>query len=370
MNLKQGLKNFFIPCLQNQLRPYSLRYKTLVFVMLLSVLVEVLFFVYVNIAFKQNALLSNIISSIQSTVADSLPSVIIEQVNQERLKQGEKVLANNSVLALAARLKALDMVAKGYFSHQGPDGQMAWNWIESVGYDYSYAGENLAVNFFDADDVVDAWMDSPDHRANILNDNFTDIGVAAVRGNYQGKETVFVVQMFASRAAPDASGKSFAGLNEPLAKDILIAKMSTTTLPKATTSEMIAGTSSPNLASNATTSVGNMTGVMPIKKLSYLTRYMVSPRHLARDAFTVLVIYILLVLLIPIYIVFRNHQSSNYWLRAREIYMLFKRPIWSSVVTLSCVGVVVLLNYLWARSGTTIFQAAINHDLGPWNWRR
>jgi hypothetical protein len=69
-----------------------------------------------------------------------------------------------------------------------------------VGYKFLYAGENLAVNFTESRDVDQAWMDSPTHRANLLNVNFREIGMAVMEGAYKGNDTIFVVQMFGTPA--------------------------------------------------------------------------------------------------------------------------------------------------------------------------
>ncbi|MBI4101680.1 MAG: hypothetical protein HY443_01810, partial [Candidatus Nealsonbacteria bacterium] len=84
-----------------------------------------------------------------------------------------------------------------YFSHVSPQGQNPWYWLDQVGYSFSYAGENLAVSFFESKDAVNAWMASPGHRKNILNGKFTEIGVGWALGKYQGRETIYLVQFFA-----------------------------------------------------------------------------------------------------------------------------------------------------------------------------
>ena len=88
------------------------------------------------------------------------------------------------------------MAQKEYFSHTSPEGKTPWYWFRKNGYSYIYAGENLAIHFFDSKDLVQAWLDSPSHRANILNKNFSNIGVGISKGLYEGKETIFIVQLF------------------------------------------------------------------------------------------------------------------------------------------------------------------------------
>jgi uncharacterized protein YkwD len=127
--------------------------------------------------------------------------VLIANTNQEReASLGGGQLATSTLLTEAAQLKANDMASKGYFAHVSPDGKTPWYWLDKVGYAYDYAGENLAVNFVNSPDISNAWMASPEHRANILNPVFKDIGIATAVGIYQGKSAIFVVQLFGDPA--------------------------------------------------------------------------------------------------------------------------------------------------------------------------
>lgn len=129
-------------------------------------------------------------------VASVLPGEIIALTNDERSQNTVSTLGENALLDAAAQAKANDMATKGYFSHVGPDGKEPWAWVAGAGYNYSYAGENLAVHFEDSTDVVNAWMASPTHRANIVKPVYTEIGVGVAQGTYQGQPATFVVQYF------------------------------------------------------------------------------------------------------------------------------------------------------------------------------
>ncbi|MBI2030117.1 hypothetical protein HYT05_00680 [Candidatus Kaiserbacteria bacterium] len=129
-------------------------------------------------------------------VASVVSSVIADLTNGDRASHQLQTLKVNPVLVAAAQAKADDMAAKGYFAHTAPDGTDPWHWFEKVGYEYAYAGENLAIDFSDSLDVERAWMNSPTHRENILNEHFTEIGIAVAVGMYQGRMTTFVVQAF------------------------------------------------------------------------------------------------------------------------------------------------------------------------------
>jgi hypothetical protein len=79
------------------------------------------------------------------------------------------------------------MAQRNYWSHVTPDGKQPWTFVETSGYHYQAAGENLAYGFGTSDQVMTAWMHSPEHRANILNPNYQDVGFATANiANYQG----------------------------------------------------------------------------------------------------------------------------------------------------------------------------------------
>ncbi|HEX5430237.1 MAG TPA: CAP domain-containing protein [Patescibacteria group bacterium] len=119
---------------------------------------------------------------------------IMSMVNADRVSQGLPRLDLDPTLNLAALAKADDMITNHYFAHTSPDGVAPWYWIKNVGYNYSYAGENLALGFQDASDLMNSWMNSPDHRANILSPNYQDMGLAVI----QSSDSTLVVQMFGS----------------------------------------------------------------------------------------------------------------------------------------------------------------------------
>jgi uncharacterized protein YkwD len=117
-------------------------------------------------------------------------------------------------LQAAAQEKADDMVKNGYFAHTSPLGVTPWYWFGNVGYDFSYAGENLAVNFSDSQDVTNAWMNSPEHRANILNAHYTNIGMAIATGTFQGQSAIYVVELFGTPAIVPVAVAPSAGNNK------------------------------------------------------------------------------------------------------------------------------------------------------------
>lgn len=153
-------------------------------------------------------------------------SDIISYTDRARVSAGGRPLVESELLTQAAQAKAEDMAARGYFSHTGPDGEEPWVWIELAGYAYQYAGENLAVRFEDSKDIVDAWMDSPGHRANIVKPHYTNIGVGIAEGEYQGAPATFVVQYFAAPAsgpAPRAEAPSEERVSQAVPQEAAVA---------------------------------------------------------------------------------------------------------------------------------------------------
>jgi uncharacterized protein YkwD len=136
--------------------------------------------------------------SILGFASNISPDRVVELTNQERLKQGLTPLKLSSTLSQAAQLKAGDMFAQNYWSHTSPSGRDPWSFFQDAGYSYLYAGENLARDFMNSESVIQAWMNSPTHRDNIVNDKYQEIGLAVVNGTLDGVETTLVVQLFAT----------------------------------------------------------------------------------------------------------------------------------------------------------------------------
>lgn len=121
-------------------------------------------------------------------------------VNRQRIENGLTPFKMNNLLNKAAAEKANDMFVKGYWAHFAPDGKTPWFFIDQVGYQYKYAGENLARDFALSNQVVTAWMKSETHKKNILDAKFSEMGLAVVNGNLNGEPTTLVVQMFGTQA--------------------------------------------------------------------------------------------------------------------------------------------------------------------------
>ena len=117
--------------------------------------------------------------------------------NNERAKVGLPALAPNAILTEVAKIRMNDMFAKGYFEHISPTGDSAAKEANAHGYEYLSLGENIALGDFKDDaTLMQAWMNSPGHRANILNTRYSQLGVSVGKGMYNGKETWIAVQVF------------------------------------------------------------------------------------------------------------------------------------------------------------------------------
>ena len=131
---------------------------------------------------------------------------LLNETNTDRQSEQRAPLTLNTQLEQAAQAKAADMVARDYWSHVTPTGEQPWSFVTATGYQYEAAGENLAYGFTNADAVSNAWMQSPSHRANLLNTNYSQVGFGVAQSqnfNGHGPETV-VVAVYASPAGSPA----------------------------------------------------------------------------------------------------------------------------------------------------------------------
>jgi uncharacterized protein YkwD len=112
---------------------------------------------------------------------------LVAAMNRERAAAGLAPLHLNAKLTAAADDRMHDMFAKHYFDHVSPDGIDPFSWADRRGYAYSEIGENLAVGYRTAGDVVDGWMHSEHHRENVLGRDYDEIGISIADGSPTGK---------------------------------------------------------------------------------------------------------------------------------------------------------------------------------------
>ena len=186
--MRKALSTHFLPSIKTKKRAKLLSHQTL-FYYVLS-----LFAIFICIR-----VLPAKIPGILGYASNIKASDLLRYTNEQRAKNNLNELKPDSDLTKAAQDKADDMIKNNYWSHVSPAGLEPWHFFNLAGYDYSYAGENLAKNFNDSQAVVKAWMNSTSHRENMLNANYTDIGFAVVNGELQGYDTTLVVQFFGRR---------------------------------------------------------------------------------------------------------------------------------------------------------------------------
>ncbi len=189
-NITRHIKNIFIPQAGNEYRPHALRQKSLHITSGVVVVAKIIAIIAVSIY-----------ASV-ARVSDITPTTIISLTNQARTANKVTALKTNTLLTKAAQAKANDMVQRQYFAHVSPTGTTPWAWFKQAGYSYTYAGENLALDYISAEDVTAAWLNSPSHRANLLSSKYKDIGVAVVTGTINGSSSLIVVQEFGAPTPP------------------------------------------------------------------------------------------------------------------------------------------------------------------------
>lgn len=187
-SIKQSLKQHFIPHEGNNYHPHILHTKRAVFygaTFLAMKLIVVIFAVTIPVE-----------AFLAPDVLAQQGRQILALTNELRKEKNLPVLTEVTPLDTSSQMRADDMSAKQYFSHVGPDGHVLSYFLSKAGYAYSTAGENLAVGFSDANDVITAWEKSPTHYANLVDGDFKQIGIGLETGIFEGKPVVFVAQHF------------------------------------------------------------------------------------------------------------------------------------------------------------------------------
>ncbi|MFA7385536.1 MAG: CAP domain-containing protein [Candidatus Paceibacterota bacterium] len=199
------IKSVFFPCRENKYRPKIINNRFLFYYALVFLAFKIIvipFFIY----FPNTIFFASVTEN-----------KLIELTNLSRKNLGIEPLKENKELNYAAYLKAKDMIEEGYFSHYSPKGISPWFWLNKAGYDYEAAGENLAIGFINSEQVHRAFMESYSHKENILNRKYQEIGIAVLKGNFQGNETILVIQYFGKEKK--ASDGVFSSLPEVSTKE-------------------------------------------------------------------------------------------------------------------------------------------------------
>lgn len=196
--MKEFLSHLFLPKESNNHRAKILHHTnlflTIVFLLLTSFFVQRL-----KVSFP----------SVLGVKADISAEQLLLLTNKERQANGVLPLSLNEHLSEAAAKKAADMFEYDYWAHNSPSGKTPWVFIQSSGYKYVYAGENLARGFTTPEDVIKAWMtSSAGHRENMLSSNYQDVGFAVKIGKLNGEETVLIVEELGNLSMPIARNKT------------------------------------------------------------------------------------------------------------------------------------------------------------------
>jgi hypothetical protein len=302
------LKKHFIPHEGNEHRPHILRDFGVRNIIAIVIFLEIFSFLIPAIT-RIN---------FSGGMAAVLPAVLDDLTNVERKSQNLSTLAVSPVLNEAAQMKAEDMATLGYFAHTSPAGKTPWYWIEKVGYKYQYAGENLAINFSDSKDVTNAWMNSPTHKANIIKENYTEIGTGVANGIYQGRQTVFVAQVYAN-PLPEAPKPVKPVVKPPVKQSVRVS----TPIQKEPTNILGAEDTANIPASDTVTAT-------PAPAPTLLQKLIASPRNTTNTILNIIFAIVAIALLLYIFIKMRNHH---------------KDLITNGLMTLAVIGAVLLVNY-------------------------
>lgn len=165
----------------------------------------VLLFMLIGLPFISNPRYNLHKGNVLSYATEMSPGGLLGASNSQRAANGVGGLTLNALLNQAAQQKANDMVARDYWSHNTPEGNQPWVFIDATGYEYKKAGENLAYGFETSADAITGWMNSPSHRANMLDSAFDEVGFGIANSpNYQnhGEMTVVVAMYGDPYAAP------------------------------------------------------------------------------------------------------------------------------------------------------------------------
>ena len=120
---------------------------------------------------------------------DITPVTVLSEMNGYRVKEGLAPLRFDPRLMAAADDRMHDMEDLQYWAHDAPDGRAPFVWLKPHGYDFRFAGENLATGFETVELLVQGWMESPGHRANILSTDYDDVGIAVIDGSTTHRAT-------------------------------------------------------------------------------------------------------------------------------------------------------------------------------------
>lgn len=285
------LKRHFIPHKGNDYKPHFLASHNTRHLLAMLLMTELLLFILPTVRFN----------SVYDTfnLSAVLPAVLTNLTNQERSQNNLGELKENQLLDQVAQMKAQDMASKGYFAHISPEGLTPWYFFDKVGYNYQFAGENLAINFTDSKDVTEAWMNSPTHRDNILKGAYTEVGTGVAEGMYQGQRAIFVAQEYGKPA--------------PIVSVAPIPQSNYVSLPGS--SKKITSPSNPlrneNLLASSVPKTTEVLGAsQPVPAATFIQTAAASPKQTVNAVLYVVLAIVLIALFLEITVKFEEHHPD------------------------------------------------------------
>lgn len=340
--MKKTFTKYFVPHPSNDHQPHLLRTRGILACLAVVLLIELVFLVQILVVFPNANFLATIVAT-----------VLVDKTNTSRTDAELPPLAVSHTLEQAAALKANDMAVKGYFAHVSPDGASPWIWFEKAGYLYEYAGENLAINFTDSEDAVRAWLNSPSHRANIMNGHFSETGIGTASGKYQGRDTVFIVQLFGK---PSIAAAAAVPTTEAAPSPVPSPRVVTPTPAKPTTVPAVAPTPSPVVGTKIETKAPAPIPAIPIAtdvernvlgeadvlttSAPFWESWLASPRRPANILFVILATLVAIALVFKIFV---------------RVEVAHPHLVLNGVLFLLIVSSVLILNQYLTTRGAIIF---------------
>lgn len=186
--MRKRLKDFFIPHKNNNYHPHLLHAKRAVFYSIVFLWMKIIGVVFILLLPTEVFVLPDVLASQRQA--------IFELTNNVRLASGLSPFVIDPRLNNSAEAKTMDMATRAYFAHTSPDNVGLADLLAGVGYSYSVAGENLAIGFSDPRYLVNAWIASPTHLANLVDKDYKDTGIGLSAGIYEGVPVVYVAQHY------------------------------------------------------------------------------------------------------------------------------------------------------------------------------
>lgn len=311
------LRHFFIPHSETH-KPAYLISKT-----------ALLLYIFVFLTFNLSiSFVARINPDVLGLSANLNQQNLIALTNAERIKQGLPPLKESASLNVAAYKKGLNMFEENYWAHFSPSGKSPWDFIIGSGYRFSYAGENLARNFYNDTDAVNAWMASTTHKENILNSHYQEIGISIVEGTLNGQPTVLIVQEFGTPVEYVAQVQSKETETKVLTTPLSSSSTKPTIKPQATPNEtvLIIAENSPSPESSPATlaSIEEPVKIPSNVKTTIAGQksYFLDPYLLLKNVGISFFLLLIILIVVDLYIIRRRavvRLTSHHWPRLAMI---------------------------------------------------